>query len=149
MLFEIINPSDPYFMESDSFEAACVACLHISHQMCLKEYEGEHDFPIPMFWKEADLDAYWQETFGHDFPREMPDELRGQVVAALKSVTIGSPQDFYFYKKAMAAITDEAARAQFAHEWDDRKRSSINQIGRRAHSVAKALETPLTTPAER
>lgn len=39
----------------------------------------------------------------------------------------------------LALMPDPAAREQYKQQWMDRRRSSLNNIGGRAHEIAKAL----------
>lgn len=110
MLFEIINPSDPYTMESDSLEVAAVAvCLLGSGAYGLKELDSSEPLEVPIFLL-GGHDEWFQEKFGRTF-KESADHVDAESMAkCLESVKL--PE---------------------GHE-----RGSLNDIGGRAQQYASA-----------
>lgn len=137
-IYEIINPSDPYTMESDDPCAAAVACCILGGgRYGLDGPDGEDDCPIFLF---GGHEAWFKTT--HDTTIEAVLESRPEkVIEALRSVTIGSRQDRKEFYSAIAHMTPEAAE-QFRAERHDQRRSSMNNIGARAAALADALSKP-------
>lgn len=137
MLFEIINPSDPYTMRAESFQEAAVAiCLLGEGRYGLQEIDGEHEVPIFLF---GGANEWFTKTFGHDVEDCYKRADWSRIADVLGSVTIGSETDLKIYERTMAALTDPDSREKFAEIWLDERRSSMNNIGRRAQALAKNL----------
>jgi hypothetical protein len=112
MKFEIVNPSDPYTMESESVAVAAVVCTLIGQgKYSLKEIggTGENDVPFFMFGGLAD---WFIEKTGGDFGA--------------------------FYAKCIADGGEELARAFDSVKLESPfERSSLNDIGARAKAYAE------------
>ena len=67
------------------------------------------------------------------------DNHRTDVIDALASFCTGSAKDRKLFDSALAAITDDDKRAEFVAEWDDKKRSSLNDWTNYAHKMAESL----------
>lgn len=128
MICEIINPSDPYTLLTDEFLPAGVAVFILGRgQLGLSCDDPEQDTPVLFGWEE------WLRSW-------CGDDLRGWVhghfepmAAALESVLIGTAAERRRYEVCLKRCDDpEALRA----EWHDEERSSVNDIGRAAWSLA-------------
>lgn len=120
MKFEIINPSDPYTMEAEDLEVASVACSLLGDGRYGLDALGEdankgNHVPIFLF---GGHDEWFISKFGMNFENTAEHVLNHRYTAladALDSVAL--------------------ARAE---------RSSLNNIGLRAKSLAKAVRRKVT-----
>jgi hypothetical protein len=143
MLFEIVNPSDPYTLKTDNFGAACVACLALGGTTyCVKQIDaapGEAPKEMPLFLLAQDsVDPWFHREFGMGIDAFF-EANRPAVADALESVLIGSRRDREEYERALAMIDDPEKRKVWCDEWHDKRRTSMNDIGARAASYAKNL----------
>lgn len=141
-LYEIINPSDPYFLEAEDFKEAAVAVLMLSPRLGLEEVgEGGASMPVFIFggmekWLDAnvcpvkDIDRFME---GH----------AGGIAAALESVLIGKPGERKVFEAAMGAIDDPKKREDFRLKWHEGKRSSLNNIGAEAWDLARRIRAKM------
>jgi len=138
-IFEIINPSDPYTMETEDWEAACIATVLLgSGQYALHEVGGERSMPIFIF---GGADEWFKEQFGCTFEESLHRVDNPRVGAVLDTVLTCKATERQDFKDAIALIDDPAKREQYREKWHDRRRSSMNDIGERAWSYAKRLQT--------
>jgi len=133
-VYEIANPSDAITIESDDGIAAGLAITMISNgQYCIND---EHDkSPVPMFifggfeeWmkeKGLNLDTYVKEN-------------AVKMAEALESVLYGGFSDRKIFESATAKMSKENA-LKFREEWNESKRSSMNNIGLVCQNYAKRL----------
>lgn len=140
MLFSIVNPSDAYTLETDSFEAAALATLLVGRgQYALEALDdGGKEMPLFLF---GGLEEWWTATFKKTFSASVDDALvnPAAVIAAADSVVIGSSADRRTYNAALVAIDDPGKRQTFIDRWNDEKRSSLNDIGAGFRRLAKQL----------
>jgi hypothetical protein len=135
-LYEIVNPSDAYTVEGER-EAVCVAALLLGEGAYgVSGENGTTVMPILCFGGEAALEAWWEKAFGHPF-KEAP--CGATVAAALESVMIGSRADRARMERVLAAIASPEDRERAKAAWHDERRSSLNDIGRRAVALSKAI----------
>ncbi len=116
-VFEIINPSDPYTVETDEFAAACLATIALGYgHYGLKEIGGEgREMPIFLF---GGHDAWFRKQFGKTLPQLAEVAPRAKIAQCLESVTL--------------CDADEP--------------SSLNDIGRRARELAAAMRKAEAQP---
>jgi hypothetical protein len=145
MIFDIINPSDACLMISDDFEAAAVAiCLLGEGKYGLEQLDAkplDKPLEVPMFLF-GGHEEWFKTTFGHDFETSAKiyrDQKTDALASALDSVVYGKLSDLKAYDDAMELITQVDGRNEFKRRWNDRKRGSMNNIGKRAYALAKAL----------
>jgi len=120
VVYEIVNPSDAYTMVSASPAAAAAACMVLgSGYYALKAPDGSSACPI--FLGGGALE-WFRETHGADL-NEFLTSQRLAIADALDSVQIGRER----------VTTDDRKRHHDEH------RSSMNDIGRRAWALAKAM----------
>jgi len=67
-------------------------------------------------------------------------ERKVEVIASLRSVAYGDLEDRRSYDSACAAIDDPEKLKKFKSDWEDRRRSSLNKIVKRAWAIAEAIE---------
>lgn len=134
MLYELINPSDPYVFEAKDHETAALTVMCLGTMYGAESEDGEKDVPVTFM---IDAEKWFQEEFG----RPMQDALKEKkqaVADALLSMTYGDFKDYRFYHHTLSAINDPEKREQFAREWADR-RSSLSNIGDRCHEAGERL----------
>lgn len=136
-IYVISNPSDPYTIESDNELVACYAVLLLGRGGFGLSTEKDVVMPILLF---GGFEEWLMKAFGSkSIPNEWVLENREAIIKALESVLVGSPRDRKELTSALALMPDPAAREQYKQQWMDRRRSSLNNIGGRAHEIAKAL----------
>ncbi len=134
MIFEIMNPSDKYTIEAKEFATACIACLAIGGSSYgLQEIGGEHEMPIFLF---GGCDEWFLEKF-----ELIPDDLFEQIpkidlIMCLESIVIGD-RDRYLLE--LGELEGDDAKMLWS-EWHEKYRSSTNDIGGRAISLAQKLK---------
>ena len=135
MIFDISNPSDPYTPETDRPDLAAVVCMALGDgQYALHDMDGEERCPFFMF---GDDPVEWFENeFGYDLQDAMTDPKLADV---FDSVLLCDAADRQSYYDALKYIDDEEKREAFRAEWLEKRRSSMNNIGKRAMQWAKSL----------
>lgn len=131
-IYEIVNPSDPYTMVAENEAVAFVACLLLGRGAYgLREGERE---ACPLFRFGGDPEAWLKEKHGVGIDETIAQNKQ-ELVRVLRSVQIGTRSD--------RATLDEAIE-KCGREWmlrrHDEKRSSLNDIGRRAWLIAERVE---------
>jgi hypothetical protein len=116
--WELINPSDYYEVECDNFKSAAVAaCLVGAGKYGLKPIsDTNEEWDMPLFIL-GGSDEWFKSTFGESVEAaftDCRDNKLESLIHALKSINI-----------------------------EDSKRSSINNIGARAKSIADKLSNTL------
>lgn len=138
MIYEVINPSDAVTFEAPSDRIAQLATLLLGEGAYgLEREDGARDvLPIFLF---GGADQWLSEHFPEGYG-EAVDADGLEIAKALRSLGYCKVRD----RKAMIAAigTDAAALAR----WNDVKRSSLNNIGKRAQQIAEALEGRVKTP---
>lgn len=149
VIFSIINPSDPYTLDCDDRMVAAVAiCLLGEGQYGLRQCDGAGDFavgPFPVGGHETFFLRHFGRTFV-DAVNVVDTEHLPALVEALGSVLIGDLED---RREAMQTVRDlpEAERVAWLQAWHDKRRSSANDIGRRAWSISNMLADKLKARA--
>lgn len=142
MLFNIINPSDPYTMRAVDLEVAAVAvCVLGEGKYALEEIGGERLGQVPMF-PTGGHDEWFTKQFGRNFAdtlNHVCEKRHDELIKALASVHLGTPADKAAFDERAAQCPDPEAVVELLHELHDAKRTSMNDIGRRAWSMAQAL----------
>lgn len=134
MLYELINPSDPYIFEADSLEVATLTVFLLSTGFGAKPIKGDEGVPIMMF---GNAEEYYKEKFGRDVQTGLETNF-SSVRKALASFMLGNFSDYKRYQVALNAITDDDKRKTFIDEWQD-ERSSLNNIGGKAHQISERM----------
>jgi hypothetical protein len=142
MHFNIINPSDPYTMRAVDLEVAAVAVGVLGvGQYGLEEIGGDRSGVVPMFIS-GGHDEWYTKQFGRNFSDTLNHVLNhrhDELVKALASVHLGTPADKAAFDERAARCADPEAVVELLHELHDAKRTSDNDIGRRAWQMAQAL----------
>lgn len=140
MIFEIINPSDSYTMESDEWPVAVYAGLILGEGTYgLEGLDNDNNLPVFLF---GGYNEWIKEEFGSDFKpwvQEMFDNKKIAIADCLDSVLIGSKSDRESYNKGLEFITEASAKKEWRDHWHDKRRSSLNNIGLRAWTLAERL----------
>lgn len=144
MLFNLTNPSDPYTLEAPDLEiAALAACLIGQGQYGLDELTGDKSGNMPIFLL-GGHDEWFTKQFGRDFSGSIDhvtETRRAELVKALASVRIGDALARREFDEAAAQCGDDAEAYQaMLNSLHDAKRSSMNDIGRHAWSMAMAVQ---------
>lgn len=145
MICEIINPSDPYTMECETFLIGAVAVALLGNgKMGLHSEDGELSTPILFGWDD------WFKGEGVTDLSAFLDENKAIIADALRSVRIGDFADRRAEAVAIKHMTPAAVQGYRA-EIHDARRTSMNDIGSRAWQLAKRLRGDDTAevPAEK
>jgi hypothetical protein len=120
MKWELVNPSDPYTVESDNFKCAAIAAILVGQgKYALDPIEGTNkEFSMPIFLF-GGHDEWFKEHFHESVEAALDDCMEtkaGSLIAALRSISIA-----------------------------DEKRSSMNNIGAYAQEIAANMEAKCST----
>jgi len=122
MQFDLINPSDPYTLEADDFEIASVA-------VCLL---GAGKYPATALGEDASEDNNVPAFLfgGHD------DWFNSRFGATFEATT----------ERILADRADALARALESVKIGSERRTSLNDIGGKAHEMARAVREKYIPP---
>lgn len=143
MEYELINPSDPYTFIAEDFETAALVVLALSPAYGAVSKDGNQEVPVFIFGPSNIADEWYTEQFGRT-ANEGLEAKKLPLAAALESMMLGGFEDRRRYSAALEAITDEEKRKRFIEQWQD-GRSSLNDIGTRAHKIAEWIRTKKET----
>lgn len=130
--YEVINMSDHYTIQSDDFRNACIACLLLGEgNYGLKEVGGDEKMPIFIF---GGSEKWIKDNFNCNVNELFESADMHAIADVLDSIVIGDRKDF---ESAVSSIRSVSARKAFIADWNDRKRSSMNDIGGRARKLAE------------
>lgn len=133
-LYELINPSDPYTFEAPNIKVAGIVALLISSGFGANRVgdDIEETSPVLLGWdewlKDNDIDKVWI------------DNHRAELAQAFDSFLIGGLHDRQDVVDMLEELPPEKQEAWRAKR-QDRRRTSINQIGERAYELAKVYGT--------
>ena len=147
MLYEIINPSDPYTIEADSLDVALAACLFLGDGQYA--FEPLTDGPrIPLFlfggvetWCQGHFNQSLEATLNH-----VLKEKCTELADCMDSCLIGKASDRATYLNALELIDDPSKREQWRAKWHEDRRSSLNDIGSRAFKMAQNFRAESKNP---
>jgi len=135
--YSIINPSDAYTIKSDSRAVACMACLLVGGgQYGLESKEG--DTGLPLFTFGGDPETWFKKEFEIDI-HTFIEENRERIADCLDSILIGGIGERKGIEAVLAAISNPEERERAWVAYQDKKRSSMNDIGTYARDLAKAI----------
>lgn len=135
-VYEIINPSDKYTIKGDLKTVALATVMLGQGVYGLHNDKDEQVMPIFIF---GGSDEWFTEQFGQSL-QEVSDTADDILLAnVFDSVLIGDFADRAAYELGLELIEGEEKREQWWCEWHDKRRSSMNDIGGRAHNYAKKL----------
>ncbi len=147
MLFDIINMSDPYTVRADDLKTLAVAILYLgegqyaAEQLDAPEGQTPKEVPLLMF---GDPSVWTQKEFGLSLEEVVASVEATKLADVLDSVLIGRAESRVEYEAAIAAMSPVEAEI-YSAKWHDGRRSSLNDIGKRARRLAKAIRTKVTT----
>ena len=136
MLYELVNPSDPYVFQADSFPVAVTTAWLISSMYEAKPEDGDDYFGIPAFMEDPAKE--YKEQFG-DSIEDFINKHNAEIVDALQSLVLGGFKDYRRYLLAVEMIDDPEKLMAFRERWND-GRSSMNNIGKCAEKIACLLD---------
>lgn len=122
MLFDLINPSDPYTLEADDFEIAAVAVCLLGagkYPATALGNDAREDNNVPPFLF-GGHDDWFNQRFGASFEATAERVLEGRA--------------------------DALARALESVKLSSNRRTSLNDIGGKAHEMASAVREQYLTP---
>lgn len=140
MIFEFVNPSDPYtFISPDLEVAAFVTVLLGNGKGAANQLDGNLHVPMFLF---GGLDKFILDNFSKpldEWIEHMKRERYIDIADSLDSVVIGDISDRNIFDAALSAIDDPYKKEAFRVKWHDEKLSSINDFGTFAWETAKAI----------
>lgn len=135
MLYEIINPSDPYVFETNDEAAAICACVLLgTGKYGLRREDGSTACPILIF---GDAVEELGKLLGMSLEQALAEKQEA-ICGALSTVTIGDFADYRTVQKHLAALPQEEREPWLATR-RERKRTSLNDIGERALNLVRAM----------
>lgn len=145
MLFEIINPCDPYTMDAPSLELAAVAIALIGEgQMGLKEIGGDAEVPV---FLTGGHDEWFQEHCGKTFEQALEQATSAanmhQLIAILDGVVVGDEDDRKEFLEQLSALSSPGEREDFRWKWHEEKRTSLHKIAEYAWKMGDHLRRRL------
>ncbi len=139
MIYEIINPSDPYTIEAERYDIAFISVLHLGTGAYGLEPTSEgKPSPLLAFSNEETIISCVQKVLGMS-SSDFIDQHREDIANCLDSVVIGSVRDREDYYTALKLITDTDKRKEWQDQWLNKRRSSLNNIAKRAYGMAKDI----------
>jgi hypothetical protein len=149
MLYNIVNPSDPYTIEAPSLDVAAMTAILLGQgNYPFRSLEGGEDVPAFAFGKgDVWCQKHFKETLMEMSNRVMDTKL-GEVAECLDSVLYGDAQE----RVEFLATTKDMDRPNFEAERAMRQLdrcSSMNDIGslsyRMAAKLRKSIEDGIKT----
>lgn len=147
MIFEFINPSDPYHFEAPDLEIAAVVTFILgkgkgaAHEIDAAKDESELlEVPIFLF---GGAEKWIQEQFGKPvdkFFEYVKKDRRQDLITSLESVTIGSFEDYGVFWTTMNEFIKPDKKEEYKRAYHDGKLTSMNDFGSYAWAVAKDLK---------
>lgn len=140
MIFDVINPCDPYTMEAPDIEVAAVAIVVVGEgQYALHQLDGDKMVYVPLFIKDGDHEAWFQLNLKDNFTAIMDRVVKQrtqELIDCLDSFTYGDIGERALFKKEAATYTDRDAFLAFRKKYHDTRRGSQNDIAGRAWEMA-------------
>lgn len=143
--WEIINPSDPYTLQAEGLIEAVAASIFLGNgKYGLTAID--HDLgngPLFLFGGIKEVEE-WFQSHGTtwDAVRFEPEWLT-KIAGVLESVLIGKNSERKIFDHTLTLIDDPDKKKEFIEKWHDDHRSSMNDIGGRAISMAAKLRESL------
>jgi len=144
MIYEIINPSDKAtFIAPNLMIAGLVTLILGGGQYGATPENPDENANVPLMLF-GGTHEWWQGHFPDEPMEGAVVRHAADVIACLRTVAYGGINDRKLFDSAMSAIDDTAKREAFIEEWNDRNRSSLNNIMGQAHEIASSLENQAT-----
>ena len=128
MIYEIVNPSDPYTIDCPDLEIATAFNLFFGGPYALEPQDGGESVPIFLFMSNESYHKWCVERFGLEpgkLLHRVIEERTEEFADALDSVLIGDREKFELQARTMSF----EQRRQFRRRWHDEQRSSLQDIG--------------------
>lgn len=136
MIYELINPSDPYTMVYDDDEIARTACILLGESAyALKNENGGEVCPLLLLGATAFINKEYGSS-AKFFEYVTENMLR--IGDCLDSVMSFGPSERFAYEEAVKVMTDKQ-RKEYRDKVHDRNMSSMNNIGARAWTLAETF----------
>jgi hypothetical protein len=149
MLYEIINMSDKYTIEADSLDVATVACLFLGQGQYAFEPIGDKSAEsVPMFMF-GGTEEWCQKHFKESLEAlvdRITERESVKLATCLESCLIGGAADRETYAAGLKLIDDPKKRETWRNKWLEDRRSSMNNIGARAFTMAAKLRQGSKNP---
>lgn len=142
MLWEVINPSDAVTFRADDPKIAVGVTLLVGEGSYGLEDETGKDYPhhVPLRDEGADGEATQPYFPSLDAMFKYLKDHPTETIDALESFAVVGKDERIDYEKALDAITDPAKLKKYKADFDDRHRTSLNNICGYAHSCVKAFK---------
>lgn len=135
MILELVNPSDAVTFVGDDPKIAGVAILLLGNGMyALTSPDGSQFVPLMMFGQHEE----WIAEQGIGDLDTFITANSGAIADFLDTCAYGSIEEREAFDRAIALMTPENAE-KHREWWNDRNRSSMNNIGAGARKLASAL----------
>lgn len=134
--YELINPFDAYTFESSCHTSAAAVVFLLGEGAYTGEttdYDKELEVPAFLFGGAAE---WFEEKFGTSLEKYL-DENKERIAQVLSSLLIGKAVDRAAYYEGLNLIDDPVKKNKWRESWLDKRRSSCNNIGARAHAYEK------------
>lgn len=133
-LYEIINPSDGYTIESNDEMTVCASVIILGRgQYGLTNEDGEDVLPILIF---GNPDEFFKSKFECTFMEAMK-KCKPNIPGCLETVLIGDFNDRRTFFENNSREDKEFENKRDVYH--DKKRSSMNDIGANAYRLAKTF----------
>lgn len=145
MLFNITNGPEPYIMRAVDLEVGAVAVAAIGMgSLGLEEIGGDRSGVVPIFTNANGLepDTWFNKHFGRSFNdtlNRVATSRQEELVKALSSVFLGTPSAKLAFDELAKLCPDEESYVILQLNMHDSKRTSDNDIGRRAWNLARGI----------
>jgi hypothetical protein len=145
MIFEFINPSDPYHFTTDNLKVASVTTFILGVGKCgAKEIDSNKDklFEVP-FLLFGGEEEWTQKTFNMSLSELLHDvkvNHKQDLVNCLESFVIGSFSEYKKFQENINKISDEREREKFKKQYHKKKLTSANDFGTYAWAFARELK---------
>lgn len=150
-VWDIVNMSDNVTIITDRYDLATVATMLLGGgNYGANEAGGQkREVPITAFAKDEWLDQWVRSQFPELAGAE-PDKAYERLVESvnklalaevLRTTQVCSVEDREAYEKALTAIDNPTKKQEYAQWWKEQRRSSMNDIVKRAWHYADRLET--------
>lgn len=161
MWYELHNPSDKVIFQAPDFEAAALAVIFLGRgQYAATPIAGDDRKPDSV----TDARKVPMMFFGDAFEKFCADPVNGlgigdskniqnkldergaDVATCCESFFYGDLSDRAIYEEALRGKSEKDA-AKFKAEWNDKKRTSMNNILAAAHALARGLREAIAKKA--
>lgn len=145
MLYELINPSDPYTCRADDPKAAMAVALVLGNgKMGLRDQEGEEYATLIMFMKEDALEEHLVHLFGEGGLGGFMEANAPAVADCLDSVMSVGFSERRTFDEAIKAIESDDRRDEYRAKIHDANRSSVNDFASYAWKYAASLRETMS-----